>query len=88
MEGRSGRQSGRRRSGGREYRKLDSNMEVANLVPEVLMDFNGLDAGYDGDWKRNQYATSHLLTSIYSSRLAAFTLGRYQHLVKSQSQWQ
>jgi len=27
VEGRSGRQSGRRRSGGREYRKLDSNME-------------------------------------------------------------
>jgi len=27
VEGRSGRQAGRRRSGGREYRKLDSNME-------------------------------------------------------------
>ena len=47
-----------------------------------------VDAGYDGDRKRNQYATSHLLTSIDSSRLAAFTLGRYQHFVKSQSQWQ
>ena len=28
VEGRSGRQAGRRRSGGREYRKLDSNVEV------------------------------------------------------------
>jgi len=42
VEGRSGRQSGRRRSGGREYRKLDSNMEVANVaLIEVMMDFNG-----------------------------------------------
>ena len=58
-------------------------MEVANLAPEVLMDSDGLDAGYDGDRKRNQYASSHLLTSIDSSRLAAFTIGRYQHLSPS-----
>ena len=62
-------------------------MEVANLALEVMIDLM-VDAGYDGDRKRDQYATSHLLTSIDSSRLAAFALSRYQHFVKSQSQWQ